>query len=81
MGEKVDKELCDERSGNIQRSLGNIETQVGQIWGRLNEESQAIAYKRGKCNAREMSTKKMIAIIGGLIVLVEAIMEIGKAIW
>ncbi len=81
MGDKVERDLCDERSGNIQNSLKNIEKQLDGIWGRLNEDSQAIAYKRGKCSAGEMSTKKLVFLMSSISIIVQGIAQIVIAVW
>ena len=72
MGDKVDKDLCDERSGNIQDSLKEIKEQLGGIWKRIDKISNP--------NPNGMSTRKTIAIVGGIVVVVQTIAEIIKGL-
>ena len=72
MAEKVDRDLCDERSGNIQNSLKEIKKELIRIWEGID--------KIGKLNAcNGMSTKKVIALMTGISVIIYSIAELIKA--
>ena len=75
MGDKVERDLCDERTRNIGRSLDEIKGEILRIRNAMD------SIKKYACtNGNGMSTKKTIAVVGGIVVVVQTIAEILKAV-
>ena len=73
MADKVDKNLCDERSGNIQKCLGKIEKQLAQIWDKIDKMTNPPTYN-------VMSTKKIITLMTATSVVIYSIVELIKVL-